>query len=388
MPSRRVDYCGDGQSWGGGTMIATISGFPRNFRGHATPQGQFGFSLIELMVAMIISLLIMGAILTLFLDVTRTNDEMAKTNIQIENGRFAIQLLQSDLSHAGFWDGYVPQFDDLTLTSAASDAPTSVPNPCLAYEAGWAVEHKNNLLGIPIQAYDDAPTGCTGASPAIGADIKANTDFLVVRHAETCVAGSSGCEDAVGKVYFQASLCSTLPETAYSYVLDTDDHDLRQMDCATAADRRKFVSNIYYIRNDDTLMRSRFDLDGVNKHLAAEPLIEGVEGFRVELGIDDGPVDGAPDAFVRCPLADRAADTTPPSTHPVATVCTADQLANVVAVKVYVLVRSLVATTGYTDVKTYNLGTTTLGPFNDNFKRHVFSSTVRLNNISGRREAP
>src|SRR3990167_10249767 len=88
---------------------------------------QSGFSLIELMVAMVISLLIMGAVLTLFLDVTRTNDEMAKTNIQIENGRFAIQLLQSDLSHAGFWDGYVPQFDDLTLTTVAGDAPTLVP---------------------------------------------------------------------------------------------------------------------------------------------------------------------------------------------------------------------------------------------------------------------
>jgi type IV pilus assembly protein PilW len=46
------------------------------------------------------------------------------------------------------------------------------------------------------------------------------------------------------------------------------------------------------------------------------------------------------------------------------------------------------AEAGYTDGKTYSLGTTTLGPFNDNFKRHVFSSTVRLNNISGRRETP
>lgn len=341
---------------------------------------QSGFSLIELMVAMVISLLIMGAVLTLFLDVTRTNDEMAKTNIQIENGRFAIQLLQSDLSHAGFWDGYVPQFDDLTLTTVASDAPTAVPNPCLAYGAGWTTEFKNNLLGIPVQAYDDAPTGCTTASPAVGADIKANTDFLAVRHAETCVAGVDDCEDTAGKVYFQASLCSILPETVYSYVLAeraavaATNHNLHKLNCADYADRRKFVSNIYYIRDDNTLMRSQFDLaSGVNKHLAAEPMIEGVEGFRVELGVDDGPVDGAPDAFVRCSTA---------------TACTSDQLANVVAVKVYVLVRSLVATPGYIDNKTYNLGTTTLGPFNDNVKRHVFSSTVRLNNISGRREAP
>jgi type IV pilus assembly protein PilW len=34
------------------------------------------------------------------------------------------------------------------------------------------------------------------------------------------------------------------------------------------------------------------------------------------------------------------------------------------------------------------LGTAALGPFNDHYKRHVFSTSVRLTNISGRRETP
>ena len=61
---------------------------------------------------------------------------------------------------------------------------------------------------------------------------------------------------------------------------------------------------------------------------------------------------------------------------------------NLVAVKLYVLVRSDVVTPGYTDVKTYNLGSTTLGPFNDGFKRHLFTQTIRLVNVSTRRETP
>jgi type IV pilus assembly protein PilW len=63
-------------------------------------------------------------------------------------------------------------------------------------------------------------------------------------------------------------------------------------------------------------------------------------------------------------------------------------LTNVAAVKLYVLTRANLATPGYTDTKTYTLGSTTLGPFSDSFKRHVFSTTVRLINVSGRRETP
>ena len=78
---------------------------------------QAGFSLIELMIALVISLIILVALGSLYLNITRANTEMAKTNIQIENGRFAMQILQSDLVHAGFWGDYIPDFDNLTFTT-------------------------------------------------------------------------------------------------------------------------------------------------------------------------------------------------------------------------------------------------------------------------------
>ena len=61
-----------------------------------------GFSLIELMISMVLGLVVMAAVLALFLNLTRSNTELSKMNQQIENGRFAIQILQSDLEHAGF----------------------------------------------------------------------------------------------------------------------------------------------------------------------------------------------------------------------------------------------------------------------------------------------
>lgn len=382
---------------------------------------QRAFSLIELMVSMVIGLLIMGAILTLFLDVVRTNDEMAKTNAQIENGRFAIELLRADLAHAGFWNGYIPEFDNLSHAGVPSDFPTGVPNPCQAFLT-WSSTDIMNILGISVQAYE-VINNVPPESPvcdAVVTDPQASTDVLVVRHAATCEPGAPGCEaDTLGELYFQASRCTddTLP-----YVLGTAGFTLHQRtkdttvvpaSCNTGlvplAPKRKFNSSIYYIRNYSltpgdgipTLMRSEFDLAGaVLAHQTAQALVEGVEAMRVEFGVDNlsrtgagvnyasainwaDPAtrttptnrgDGAPDgAFVRCTTA---------------TPCSVDQLANATAVRVHLLVRNLTPTTRYTDTKTYTLGSATLGPYNDNFKRHVFTTTVRLVNISARRETP
>ena len=69
--------------------------------------------------------------------------------------------------------------------------------------------------------------------------------------------------------------------------------------------------------------------------------------------------------------------------------CTVDELMNVTSARIYVLARSREASPNYTDTKTYTLGSAgDVGPFNDNFKRHVFTTTVRLTNVAGRRVTP
>lgn len=362
------------------------------------PRAQRGMSLIELMVAVAISLLIMVAILQLYLDITRTNDEMAKTNAQIENGRFAIQLLQDDIAHAGFWAGYVPFFDDLTSSDVVTGTPPlvtgtprAVPDPCLADVASASDEYKDNILGIPVQVFGAALTGCTMTG------LKSGTNVLVVRHAslDTGCVGPATC--------FQTTFCAA--EMPAYWLGSGATNTLRGRDCTTVTGARRYISNIYYIREDagiPTLMRLEFG------NPTPQPLIEGVEDFRVELGIDDesktgeavdysvavdfgtdpadrtNPTnrgDGVPDRFISCPSAD----------------CTdVDVLANVVAVKLYVLVRNLQPTPGYQDLKSYCLGSSgcpganvfTPSAAEQSYKRHLFTSTVRLNNVSSRRETP
>ncbi len=441
-----------------------------------------GLSLIELMIAIAMGMVIVGALLALYLNVTRTNNEMAKMNRQIENGRFAIQLLQDDVVHAGFWGSYVPQFDDLTAVTAPLDAPNALPDPCLDH-ASWTAPYISNLIGIPVHGYDAAPASC-----GVVTNQRANTDMLVVRHAQPCVAGVGTCEaDLAGKLYFQSTLCENeisataqQPNTANTiklnaaasgdddyyngvvlrivsglgagqsrkitdyngstkeatvdsawtivpdnssiytfglgYVLATSGHFYHAMDCATLAPKRKFVSNIYYIRDHavtpgdgiPTLMRSSFDLaGGALAHQAAQPLIEGIEGFRVEYGVDSrSDTNAAVNSTTAVAWQDPLNKVSPtnrgdgiPETYvaPAALTCTAVSAgttpdtcnaANIVAVRLHVLARSLELTPGYTDTKTYTLGDKVMGPFNDGFKRHVFSTTVRLVNPAGRRDTP
>ncbi|MDO9598497.1 MAG: prepilin-type N-terminal cleavage/methylation domain-containing protein, partial [Azoarcus sp.] len=270
-------------------MTSTLN--PASCRPSTVRHTQRGFTLVELMIAVVISLLILIALVAVFLNTSRTNTEMARTNSIIENGRFAMQVLQDDVVHAGYWGQYVPQYDDLTATGIPTDVPTEAPAVCTAY-AAWDTQYRTNLIGVPVQAFSDVPPGCD----AVVADRKADTDVLVVRRVETCVAGSTGCAaDVAGTLYFQSSLCASDP-AATPYVLDTTGHTLRTRACSTIlSPKRRFVSSIYYVRtyseviddNIPTLVRSRFDSSpGALAHQDPVPLVEGIEGFKVQLGID------------------------------------------------------------------------------------------------------
>jgi type IV pilus assembly protein PilW len=213
---------------------------------------------------------------------------------------------------------------------------------------------------------------------------------LIVRHANTCVAGA-GCDGGADTgPHIQVSACRTSapPEPPYVLdipaVLDAMAPRIRARDCATEVPRRKMVVNIYYVANSPagipTLYRAELK-DGA--YTAAQPLIDGIEGFQVEFGIDNlgsnglpisatNPADGNADAYVSCAAAG----------------CSLANLANAVAVKLHLLTRNVEPTSGYVDRKTYAVGPLAVASASDSYKRHVFSTTVRLVNPSSRREVP
>jgi type IV pilus assembly protein PilW len=404
---------------------------------------QRGFTLVELMVSVAIGMVIALALL-LFLDnINRNNAELARTNSVVENGRFSLQLLEADVSHAGFWGGYVPTFDDLNVgapgavnTKDVVAFPTALPNPCASTATWYAnYDYRAQLIGIPLQVYQVPGSGVSPICTGFITHAQPNTDILVVRHAAPCpavaTASDADCkyDAASGDMYFQFSRC---PTDSMSYALTTTIADLalKPGTCAGTAPVYKFLSTVYWVRDYSvtvgdgipTLVRTRFQAvtsGGVTTvaHQGTEALVDGVQAFRIGINVDNvtkPPVAGgagntlsAADFAAAVNWASTTAYYTPTNrgdgNADTSVVCSTDTggaggtsrcadaffLANTVAVNVHVLMRALSRTPGLTDTtKKYTVAGTSLGPFNDGFKRHVYTQTVRLVNVSMRRDVP
>lgn len=143
---------------------------------------------------------------------------------------------------------------------------------------------------------------------------------------------------------------------------------------------------IYFVSTDNgagqnipTLKRMDFTGTGWTE----TPLVEGVESLNIDYGIDTTG-DGAADVY-----------TTDPTAYTCGGPCTpVSNWTNVVTAHFYILVRNTDTSPGQTDTKTYSLGNDaagnaiTLGPFNDGYRRHVYSGLVRIANPAGRRDTP
>src|SRR4030095_3299727 len=98
------------------------------------------------------------------------------------------------------------------------------------------------------------------------------------------------------------------------------------------------------------------------------PLVEGIENLQLEYGLDTNG-DGFPDDVSKDPgtYAGCAADP-----------CYIANWANARTCRVSRLPRANGQPPGARDGKTYTLGQVPVGPFNDGFKRHAYTGTVRL----------
>lgn len=346
-----------------------------------------GFSLVELLIAVGIGLTLLAGLSTMFLKNTRAQAEIEKAHRQVENGRYAIDLLSVELRNAG----YFAEFDPSVLA-----APAALPAPCAA-----SVDELKAGLALAVQGLDDsaAGLGCLG-------DVRAGTDVLVVRRTATCIAGQPGCDPvASGGPFFQASLCNNAseldsPNTAdfYSLALSTDGLTRHRRDCSSTAGSgtpaaiRHYRTHIYFVANNNvagdripTLKRAELGSDGTAITWNIVPLAEGIENLQLEYGLDLAPM-GRGDGVADLSSADPAV-----AAGCTAAACAVGNWRSAVAVRLHVLARNVAPTSGHVDRKTYVLGRNADGSSreiaaaNDAYKRHVFQSLVALPNPAGRR---
>jgi type IV pilus assembly protein PilW len=321
-----------------------------------------GFSLIELMIGVALGLIVLAALTSFYVSTSANRHEIERTSRQIENGRFAIDTLRGELVLAGF-------YAELQQTGAT----WVMPDPCLTDLASMGfVLGPPTTLPLPISGY-----AMDGAMPGCLADKVPGTDAVVVRRFNTEV--SPAATPVAAQYYFQPSRCATDSNTT-PWVFNgggSGAFTLRRVDCAGLAPLYRHRVAVFYIRDysttpgdkTPTLVKLELDNGVVNTYA----MVEGIQDMRFEYGIDTTG-DGGPDEYRRC-------DTTTP--------CTADQWAGVTAVRAHVLAVNLEPTLGHKDDKEYDMGSgnpRTVGPFGDQFKRHIYAAVITLPNRTGPKE--
>jgi type IV pilus assembly protein PilW len=358
---------------------------------------QSGVSLVELMIAIALGLVLILGLTTVYLNSSRASKELQRAGQQIENGRYALEVLSNDLRHAGF-------FGELGVFAA----PTVASDPCSTAQAALLAS-----VSLPLQVYraanlasrpDLSTTTCTAGLLA-NANVAVGSDIIVVRRADTTPLAVGDVAKA-GEVYVQANSISADIQfgnnaaiTAASMADGATAATIKKKD-GTAAIIRKFHVHVYFVapcrlgsgaggictNTDDSIPTLKMLALQVNPstgvfQMMLVPLVAGIEVVKAELGIDDTPttvnqLTGLPgDAIVDSYSA-------APSIA---------QMGNAISGRVFVLARNTESTPDYADQKSYQLGTVavlTKAATNDTFKRHLFVGEVMLSNMGGRKEIP
>ena len=346
-----------------------------------------GFSLVELMVALIIAGILLLGLAVFFASSSRSYSEAERVSRQIENGRYALATLSEDIRHAGFYGqiGNVTTLPIQPAPPAQIPMPASLPLPCATDFASIKA-----ALPVPIQGVDNV---ASATAPSCVPDAVAGTDIVVIRRANTTTvaAGSGGAAPVANGFYTQSSNCVT---EAPVFQFAQSGFTLHDKDCTTVMPLRQYHVYIYYIAPCSvasgsggacaagdaplpTLKRVEL-LPGSSATTgtmsAPVPLVEGIENIQYEYGLDTNG-DGSPDSYTAAPAFSPT-----------------NQWAQVVAIRIHLLARNVDATPGYTDTKSYSMGLdasgnpVTLTP-GGAFRRHNYTALVRVVNVSQRTES-
>jgi type IV pilus assembly protein PilW len=303
-----------------------------------------------------------SALLVMFGNASTSGQNLRRSGVQLDNGRYAAELLRDDIRLAGF-------FGELGAAAAVSGDP----DPCST--APVAFTSLPPTVPTPVHGY----TG--GQLVACLANRQPNTAAIAIRRLDIDAVLPATLPPAA-QYYVQYSFCeSDTLAPSLLYGSTPANFVLKDRSCTAANRVRAFVSRIYFIAScnrctgggDGIPTLKRVEL--LNGQLVETALVEGIEDMRFEYGFDvDG--NGTPDSYL---------------VEPTALGPTADW-ANVMAVKLHFVSRSLEKATGSTalaSAQSFDFGGAgTLVAANDGHVRRAHGNTIRLINPSGMREQP
>lgn len=340
----------------------------------AQRSNQNGFSLVEIMIALVIGLVLTAGVIQVFQGSKMsyvTNEGLARLQ---ESGRFAVDLLAREIRMAGYQG--CRNRDQIEPRVIAQNPPAE-----LDFANDKVLRGANNV---------------GGGTTINGRAVAAGTDTLVVKKASTRAAQMDGNLDSVNANIQIHGNEPGFEQNDLIFITDCSDADVFRVtntpgDSGTVTlahgngsntDNRlskpykedalvmAFESNTYFVSdsgNDNERGQDILSLY-VDRVGAANPveLIRGVEDMQVLYGEDtDG--DGSVDAYV---TADAVSD-----------------FADVIATRIGLLINSVEAAMSQDDTATYDILDETIDPSDDRLMRKVFTITAAVRNRELRSDA-
>ena len=315
---------------------------------------QTGFSMVELMVAMVLGLLLTAAVLQTFISLKKTYEFQSEFSRIQENGRFAIEFLSKDIRNADFWGCNGSGLG--TIQNHLNNTASS------AYSFAQGVDGSNGAAGANT-ALDSPDTLILRGAGDFGVNV---VDVPATPSADLKVSDGSGLEE---EQIVLVSDCSNGeifqitndPTTGGTSNFDNVVHNTGGTEVpgnATKTFQKIYGTDAQVFSAKHISYTVAAGTSGENVLLRnGDEIVEGIENFQVLYG-EDTDSDGSPNYYVP---ADQVSD-----------------MDDVISIQVLLLIRSL--RDNLTDTPqgvSYN-GATLLP--SDRRIRKVFSTRVALRN--------
>jgi type IV pilus assembly protein PilW len=320
----------------------------------STTRNQLGFTLVELMIAIGLSMILSIAVVTVFANNRHSFNQDANVQRMQDDARHALREITYEISMAGHYadlliPGSVTRDNNLTLTTDCGPIGT----------AEWMYQTVQAGTGqfLSVVALDNATPAQAAANFTCinGGEFVDGTDVVAIKR----VAGVRAGVPTNGNIYLRTNGTVGL---LYQEPLTTP--PVIPIPAPNAA--WEYRPSIFYIRNfartpgDDIPTLCKKVLRGPAPGMTTECIATGIEDLQMEYGIDTTN-DGFANLYLPAP--------------------TLAEMQSVVVARVTLLARSAKSDSKYQNDKTYNLSNADpLSPA-DGFRRQVVSTTIGIQNI-------
>lgn len=346
---------------------------------------QLGMTLIELLISLVLSLFVVGAVTGIYIVAKKNSVTANNIGWMQENARFALHKIGYDVRMSGYF-GELQQYWNLAETTNPPRRVGTIAGECFASSTTaiafrWAIPMISKDASVPANVapkimasddsnapFSDATNNCTTAGSTLS-DYLASTDIL-----STHYFGPNAIADALlttGQIYARTDL-----QSGVAFKCQTTGTGCKPPDGPANGTNYPIVAHLYYVSGcgrpgddgvcvtaDDvpSLMRVKLQPDGT---LLRERVADGVFDMQIQFGVDTDNDD----------LANKYQDSSNDFRDPTQWAT----WATLKTVRVWLLMRA--REPGYTDpTGTYRYGSATTVPA-ANYRYELFTTTLTLRN--------